>query len=113
MSSQSAVEDVASVLEDPCSRCILVQARDGYTSVPVLAEACDVSEATVYRRLEPMREHDLVLERTVPDEDGHHYTTYRTNLDHVTFELGENGFTIEVSRRDSPADRFTRLIEEM
>lgn len=107
------VETVAEVLDDACARCILVRAHTDPMSATDLAERCDVSEPTVYRRLETLREHDLVVARTRPDEDGHHYKEYRTNLERLTVEVGPDGFEVDLSRRESMADRFTRLVEEM
>lgn len=113
MSEEPDVEAVADVLEDDCARCILVRAYTEPMSASALAERCDVSEPTVYRRLETLREHDLLLERTHPDEQGHHYKEYRTNLDRLTVDVTPEGFEVEVSRRESMADRFTRLVEEL
>lgn len=110
---ESAVEPVTEALTDECSRCILVAAYDRPCSVADLAEHCDTSEATVYRRLDTLTEHDLVVERLEPEERGHHYTVYRTNVDTVEVEVTASGLDLTVTRRESMADRFTRLIEEM
>ncbi|WP_138797596.1 helix-turn-helix domain-containing protein [Halostella sp. PRR32] len=113
MSEAPDVTAVATVLEDDCARCILLRARNEPMSASDLSERCGVSEATIYRRLEPLREHDLVVERTKPAEGGHHYKEYRTNLDRLTVDLTDDGFEVQVRRRESMADRFTRLIEDM
>lgn len=107
------VEEVAAVLDDEASRCILLHAHSHHMAVSELAECCDVSEPTIYRRLERLQDLELVAERTVPDRDGHHYAEYRTTLDRLTVDLTEEGFVVEVSRIERAADRFTRLIEEM
>jgi predicted transcriptional regulator len=112
VSGEPDVADLAAVLEDGCARCILVQARTEPMSASELADGCDVSEPTVYRRLETLREYDLVVERTQPEEGGHHYHVYRTRLDRVTIQLTDDGFEVDV-RRASLADRFTRLGAEM
>lgn len=113
MSDDSEVATIAGIIEDSVSRCILRSAYGQHLSASELADGCDASEPTIYRRLETLSEHDLVVERGRPDEDGHHYTEYRTNLERVTVEVGPDGFELRISRRETPADRFTRLIEEM
>lgn len=113
MSEDADIEAVADVLDDDCARCILVRAHTEPMSATELAERCDVSEPTVYRRLERLREQDLVVERTHPDEGGHHYKEYQTNLDELTVRVSSEGFDVDVRRRESMADRFTRIVEEL
>lgn len=113
MSEELDLDAVASVVDDECSRRILVHAHDGYMSVSDLADACDVSESTVYRRLERLRDLDLVVERRRPDDRGHHYAEYRSNLERLTLEVTADGFELRVSRRDAMAKRFADLIEQL
>lgn len=113
MGEDCDVETVGSVLEDAVARSILVHARTESLSASARAERCDVSTVTIYRRLETLREHDLVVASTVPERDGNHYKAYRTNVRRLTVSLTEEGFELEIERKDTPADRFTTLIEEM
>ena len=78
-----------------------------------LADACGVSEPTVYRRLETLRERDLVEERIRLREDGHHHGVFRATVERVAFELAADGVDVELTRRASMADRFTDLVGEM
>lgn len=83
-------------------------------SATTLSEHCGVSEPTIYRRLEDLRECDLLIERTKLDTDGgHHRTMYATNFERLTVELRDGQLDLQVDRREDPADRFTRLIEGM
>lgn len=113
VSEESDIETIAAALEDECARCILVRAYNRPMSARDLAEQCDVSEPTVYRRLESLRTQDLVVERTQPDERGHHYKEYRTNVDQLTVEVSGSGVDVAVNRRETMADRFTRIVEEL
>lgn len=113
MGEECDVETIGSVLEDAVARSILVHARTESLSASALADRCDVSTVTIYRRLETLREHDLVVASTVPERDGNHYKVYRTNVRRLTVSLTDEGFDLEIERSDTPADRFTRLIEEM
>lgn len=82
-------------------------------SVQQLASHCGTSKATIYRRIETLREHKLVAEKMVPDEDGHHYKVYQTNVDSIRVNVSETGFEVEVDRRETMADRLTQFIEDI
>nr|WP_252490143.1 winged helix-turn-helix domain-containing protein [Natronococcus sp. CG52] len=114
MSEDDDIDRFAAVLEDPTARAILTETSQGPMSATTLSERCGVSEPTIYRRLEDLRECDLLIERTKLDTDGgHHRTMYATNFERLTVELRDGQLVLEVDRREDPADRFTRLIEGM
>ena len=114
VSEDPDLETVAGLLEDKTARAILTETSTRPMSANALAERCDASGPTIYRRLERLRDCDLVVERTDPDPDGgHHRTVYAPNLRRVTVELRDGSFAVEVDRREDMADRFTRLIEGM
>lgn len=104
---------IAALLADDCARTILVASREAAMPVSALAEVCDVSEPTVYRRLEDLRSHDLVTEQTQLAADGNHRTVYAATPERVEFDVTADGVTVSVSRRSSMADRFTTLVEDM
>ncbi|WP_241432368.1 winged helix-turn-helix domain-containing protein [Halogeometricum borinquense] len=107
------ISAIAGVIDDQCSRCILVQAHEQYMSVSELADRCNVSESTIYRRLDPLREHGLISERKRPEADGHHFTEFRTNLDRLSIQITADGFDIEIQRRKPMAERLTDLVEKL
>jgi DNA-binding transcriptional ArsR family regulator len=114
VSAEPDVEAVAGLLEDETARTILTATSQQPMSASELEAHCDASGPTIYRRLERLRDHDLVVERTRPDPaGGHHSKVYVPNLRRVTVELRDGRFEVEVSRREDMADRFTRLIEGM
>lgn len=114
MSEGDDIERIAAVLEDPTARKILTETSTEPMSATTLSERCDVSEPTIYRRLEELRECELLVEQTQLDPDrGHHRTMYATNFERLTVELQNGQLEIQVDRREDPADRFTRLIEGM
>jgi DNA-binding transcriptional ArsR family regulator len=104
---------IAPLLADDAARAILEATATEARSAEELAEHCGVSTPTVYRRLEELREADLVTERTEPDADGHHYTVYRATLDTAVVELTGEGFDVRLTRRDRMADRFTEFVEDV
>ena len=102
----------AAALEDATARTILTQTSLEPMSATTLSERCDASKPTVYRRLDDLRELDLLVEQTEPDpEGGHHRTVYATNMERITVELRDGEVHLSVDRRPDIADRFTRLIE--
>jgi biotin operon repressor len=104
--------EVISLLDDEYARAILVEASREALSAAQLAERCDASEPTVYRRIEQLQDNDLLVERQQLDPDGHHYRTFATRVERVTVEIEDGDCTIDVSRREvDAADRFTRLFE--
>ncbi|WP_256300096.1 ArsR/SmtB family transcription factor [Haloarchaeobius salinus] len=111
--SEEVLVDVAGLLEDEYARAILVNTSSEPMSATELAERCDASPPTIYRRIDRLREHDLVESEQELDPDGHHYEVFVANLERVTIELGDDGFEVEIERQTDPADRFTSLFEEL
>jgi len=108
------LETVAGLLEDRTVRTILTETSKEPMSATELKGQCGASGPTIYRRLERLREADLVVEATRPDPDaGHHRTVYEPNLERVTIELADGALSVRIERREEMADRFTRLVEEM
>jgi len=104
-------EALADLLGDECARTILVEAKKEPRSAAELSDCAGVSEPTVYRRLERLREYDLVTEDIQPVTGGKNYKLYRTELDGIELDLNEDGFEITVSRRERMVDRFTQFVE--
>lgn len=114
MSEECDAATIGRFLEDSVARTILIETSTQPMSAHELSERCDASTPTIYRRLEDLRECDLLVERTQVDpEHGHHRTVYRTNLQQITVRLHDGEMELEVTRREDMADRFTQLIEEM
>jgi len=114
VSEDPDIETVAGLLEDETARTILTQTSQEPMSARMLKQQCEASGPTIYRRLEQLRECDLVVERTEPDpEDGHHRKVYAPNLRRVTVALQDGDMTLSIDRREDMSDRFTRLIEGM
>ena len=108
------VASVAGLLEDQTVREILILTSREPMSARSLKQHCDASGPTIYRRLERLREAEFVVEETRPDpEDGHHRQVYTPNLNRVVIELDDGVLSVNVERRESMADRFTRFVEEM
>jgi predicted transcriptional regulator len=106
--------EVYSLLDDEYARRILVETYEETRTASALSEACDASEATVYRRLERLRQQDLVESVQQVDPQRGPQEVYAARLDNVSIDLTADGFEIEVTYVDeTAADRLTRLYEEL
>lgn len=113
MNDEQDVAAIAGLVEDDCARTILVATREEPMTADALAGRCDVSEATVYRRLEELEEYGLVEETIRIDPAGNNRQAYGAILARLTFEVTPEGVTVSVDRTGRMADRFTRLVGEM
>jgi DNA-binding Lrp family transcriptional regulator len=110
--SEEELDEVVGLLDDEYARDILAATSIEPMSAETLAERCDASLPTIYRRVKRLREADLLAAETQVDPDGHHYDRYSARLETVTVRLVDGRYEIEVDRveRDA-ADRFTELVE--
>jgi predicted transcriptional regulator len=100
------------LLDDDHVRTILAATSSEPLSATELGDVCGVSESTIYRRIDRLREVALVAEQTRPRTDGHHETVYVATLDRFEVELGDDGFNCSVKRRgDDMIDQLTRMWE--
>jgi DNA-binding transcriptional ArsR family regulator len=113
VSGDPEIGEIAAVIDDECTRCILMQAYEQYLSVGELAKRCNVSESTVYRRLDSLRELELIDERTQPESEGHHFTQIQNSINRLTVEISEKEFEIEIQRRRPMAKRLTEIVERL
>lgn len=108
------VETIGALLENATARTILLATSQTPMSASTLSDHCDVSQPTIYRKLEDLRECGLLVERTELDpEAGHHRTVYLTNLRRITVHLEDGTMDLQIDRQEDIADRFTRLVEGM
>lgn len=101
--------NVFDVFGDDLSRRILVLASERPLPADELVEMLDVSRPTVYRRVNALIEQDLVVERQQVDADGHHYKTFETTLERISFEIDDGGCNIDIRMRRSLVDQFDAL----
>lgn len=111
MSNGTDAAELADIIADDCARHILIETKNNPCSASELSRRLDMSEPTIYRRLERLRKHDLISEEIRPVTDGNNYKVYRAQIHSVTLELTDEGFESDVSLRERMADRFTRFVE--
>lgn len=110
MSEAPGFETVVGLLDDEHAREILAATSIEPMGSADLAERCDASRQTVYRRLDRLQAAGLVAERTRPRPDGHHDTVYLATLDGLRVQLREGEYHFELDRHDPDmADELERL----
>lgn len=98
---------VLDALGDSVSREIL-EAAVGTVTVEELATRCDVSESTIYRRLDRLSDLGLVERDHLAAKGG-----YRTTMDDLRVSLDEAGFGIERGPADDFAEALAVVLEAL
>lgn len=113
MSEDRSPDELFALLDDAYARAILTATSTKPMSAKTLAEECDASLPTVYRRVDRLIECGLLAEQTEVVEDGHHYSVYEARLERLTVELedGDLSVTVEEVPAEDVADRFTDMWE--
>lgn len=111
MGQSNRLDTITRLLGDECVQTILKETTQEPMSAAELTEACTASRATVYRRLNELTDHGLLVEQTRPDSAGHHHTVYAAGLDRVVIDFVDGEFKVTVTKRQRAADRFTNFIE--
>ena len=105
----ASIADVFHVLADDYSRRILLAADEQPRTAKDLSEICDVSLATIYRRVSTLEEYELVDERSTVDADGAHRRKYETTLEALHVEISDGELEGSMTTGDELADNFTDL----
>ncbi|MEF8783860.1 MAG: winged helix-turn-helix domain-containing protein [Haloarculaceae archaeon] len=104
-------EELLELLGDEYTRCVLRAVTDRPRTGPEIADAADVSKATVYRRLERLEEADLVVSTQKLDPDGHHCKEFHAVVTGIDFEFGQGGLSVSVRTDEQPSSwSGTRLV---
>jgi predicted transcriptional regulator len=109
-------EEILALLDDEYARAILTATSAEPMSAQTLSERCDASVTTIYRRIDRLKDCDLLEEQLQPQPDGNHYKVYASRLESfsVSFEDGEMRADIErAAAEEDVADRFTRMWEDL
>lgn len=113
MSVDPRPSEIFAILDDEYSRAILVATIREPRSGRALSEECDMSRATVSRRVNDLVEQGLLVERTRLDPEGHHFSEYEAVLERVVVRLLAEGFDVAVELREDPVDRLATIWEEL
>jgi DNA-binding transcriptional ArsR family regulator len=105
---------VLDTLGDEISLQLLAALKDTPQSVATLAQTVEVSQPTVYRRLEDLKDQNLVTTTDCVGEDGNHYTVYKTTFEKTVIRLEANGeYTVSLRSNGNLSDNFSHLWTEL
>jgi DNA-binding transcriptional ArsR family regulator len=113
MQDTEAVEEILDTIGDNQARQILALLSQRPLSAKEIADVLDFSLPTVYRRLDLLKEHDLIRADTLVGENGNHYKVFECNFDSTVISLDDAEYSIQVYREDSLPDSFSDLWDEL
>jgi len=113
VAEERSIEEILDTIGDQHARTLLAAISRQPRSAKELASESGLSLPTVYRRLELLQAHDLVIERTAIADDGNHYKTYECNFDSTVIQLDDDEYKVRIYRRENLPDRFTQLWDEL
>ena len=106
-------DDIFDVLASEDVRRILVATSVRPMSAKELADICDRSLATIYRRVQAMEDYDLLSEELARDPDGTQYNEYRSDLNEITISVDEGRLNVNIDIERDTVDQFAELIEDL
>ena len=111
---EPAIEAVLQSLDDDKCRAILTTLHDPM-SASELRAACDLSRSTVYRKLELLRDAELVREYTEIRRDGPNATLYERDFTDIAIGIDDTDeFTIAINRpKENAEDRLATFWSAM
>ena len=110
---ERSIEDILDTIGDQHARRVLAAISREPKSAKELGEECDLSLPTVYRRIEMLKEYDLVTDRTLVAEDGNHYKVFESNFESTVITLEDDEYKVRIYRTENLPDRFSQLWDEL
>lgn len=97
------------VFGDPIARATLVIANQEPVAVKEVADRLGVSDPTIYRRIDPLVEANLLKVHHRIDQDGNQHKAYETLLDEATFKIEGRGYEVDIQVKQDIADDFESM----
>ena len=113
MDDDRSIEEVLDTIGDRHARHVLAAISRDPKSAKELAEECDLSLPTVYRRIEMLEEYDLIDDQTLVADDGNHYKVYESNFESTVISLEDDEYRVRIYREENLPDRFGQLWDEL
>jgi len=108
-----SIEDILDTIGDQHARRVLAAISREPKDAKELADECDLSLPTVYRRIEMLDEYDLIKDETLVAEDGNHYKVYQSNFESTVISLEDDEYKVRIYREENLPDRFSQLWDEL
>lgn len=113
MDDESSIEEILNTIGDEHARTVLASVSRKPGSAKELAERLELSQPTIYRRLELLEENDLITNRTLVADDGNHYKEYECNFNSTVISLDDDEYDVRIFREENLPDRFSKLWDEL
>ncbi len=113
VADERPIEDILDTIGDDHARDVLAAISEEPRAASEVAEAADLSLPTVYRRIEMLKEHDLVVAETAVADDGNHYDVFKSNFDGTVIRLRDDEYDVRIYRKENIPDRFSSLWDEL
>jgi DNA-binding transcriptional ArsR family regulator len=102
---QPDLQDVLDALDDPDCRTI-VSVLDEPMTASEISEASDIPLSTTYRKIDLLKDAELLYESTEIRPDGQHASIYEVDFEEVVIALTEaREFETDIARRPRTADQ--------
>jgi len=101
-----ALGELLDLLSDDYARDILAVTSVRPMSAKQIAEECDMSQPTVYRRAQRLKEFDLLEEQTHVRTGGNDYNVYAATLSEFSMQLAEGSFEASDAHPVGSGDSF-------
>lgn len=113
MDDDRPIEEILDTIGDERARNVLAAVSVKPRSAKEIAADLDYSRATVYRRLDVLRKHDLIKEQTIVASDGNHYNVYECTFDSTVIRLEGDEYEVRIFRTENLPDRFIKVWDEL
>lgn len=113
MSTERPIEEILDMMGDQHARQVLIALSQEELSAKDLRDETELSLPTIYRRIEMLKEHDLVGEKTIVAEDGNHYRVFECTFDSTLIRLSDDEFDIRIYRTENLPARFESLWDDL
>jgi len=113
MDDKRPIEEILNTIGDEQARTVLASIAHEPRSAKELTERLNLSQATIYRRIDKLQKHDLIKKRTLVADDGNHYNEYKCNFNSTVISLEDDEYEVRIYREEELPDRFTKLWDEL
>ncbi|RQG98146.1 ArsR/SmtB family transcription factor [Natrarchaeobius oligotrophus] len=113
MDDEAPIEEILNTIGDEHARTVLASISREPGSAKELADRLDLSQPTIYRRIDVLQEYDLIKERTLVADDGNHYKEYTCNFNSTVISLEDDEYDVRIFREENLPDRFSRLWDDL
>jgi len=113
MDDESSIEEILDTIGDEHARTVLASISREPCSAKELSNRLELSQPTIYRRLELLEENDLIKHRTLVADDGNHYKEYTCNFNSTVISLEDDEYDVRIFREENLPDRFAQLWDDL